>query len=234
MGQVENLNLLQTRNRVRNMTHQRIRAQIQNLNVCKNPNSLGNTARQLVVKEQNFFQSNPSSREPEAERNVTSELVVGQVDHRRLRVPQALRKFAFELVVINKDGVESFDEEFVGNGTGKPVESQVQVNEIRDFENYVGKRAGELVVAEVELKEGSEVCEGVGDDAGEAVGVEVEERDVGEETEFSDESSFEVGMVEIYSGDDGVRWGPHLGLGVGAEDATVGADVGADPRLQNP
>lgn len=71
-----------------------------------------------------------------------------------------------------------------------------------------------------------EAAEGGRDNAAEAVGVEVEEGEVGEEAEFVGKVAGDVSVVEVDSGNDGDGGG---GGGGGAEDAGVGADVGAVP-----
>lgn len=84
----------------------------------------------------------------------------------------------------------------------------------------------EAVVAEIELVEELELAESFGDNAAESVGVEVEESEVGEEAELVGQVASEVDVVEVDASDDGEGG---VGRGGGAEDAVVGADIGAVP-----
>jgi len=145
-------------------------------------------------------------------------------------VAEVGRDGAAEAVGVEEDGVERAVEERGRDGALEVVEAEVEVLEGGQGEHDLREGADEAVVAEVELVEEAEAAECVGDDAAEAVGVEMEEGEVGQaEREGGGQEARDVGVVEVDPGDHERAAAVAAPGSRGAEDAVVGADVGAEP-----
>lgn len=82
MGEVENLDAAETRQRVRQMSHEGIRADVQNLKIRPHSDAFRDAAGELVVEEEDLLDAHVG----QAEGNGAAQLVVGQVYHGRRRV----------------------------------------------------------------------------------------------------------------------------------------------------
>jgi hypothetical protein len=155
-------------------------------------------------------------------------LQVGQHDHRRRRVGEAVGQRELEVVVVDEERVDLLVEDGRRHLAAEVVEPDVHVLDVGEAEELRREGPGELVVADVDLVEEVEGAERVGEGAAEAVGVEVEDGEVGQEAQLLGERPGEVAVVEVHGG--------HRALAgvVGrrrAEHAEVAAHVGPAPVL---
>lgn len=201
-----------------------VEADVEDGEVAEEANLGRDATGQVVVEEDDLVEG--GGHPADAGGDAAAQVVVGHYHHGGRRGAQIGGDAVAEAVGVEEDGVEGTVEERRGNGALELVEAEVQVAEGGQGEDDVRELAHEAVVAEVELVEEAEEVEGGRDDAAEAVGVKVEEGEVGEEAELGGQVPGDVGVVEVDAGDNGEG---RVGGGGGAENAEVGADIGADP-----
>lgn len=103
------------------------------------------------------------------------ELVIRKHNHRHRRVPEIIRQFESEPVVVNKNRVQIFIKQLSGHIAFKFVEPQIQELERRKLENDVRKLPGEPIITEIQFVKQLETVKFVRYSAAESVGVDVEQ-----------------------------------------------------------
>lgn len=228
-GHVELLQLVDVGDLLGQCADKAIAGDIDDRGVLQKPDLERQTAVKLVVEEDDLVEC--LDHAADALGYTTNELVVGEHDDRGGGVAEGLRDRAHEAVAVDEDGVEVLVEELQREVALEVVEADVEVLEGDHVEADVGEDTDEAVVADVELVEDGEAGHCPRDDPAEAVGVDVEEGEVGEEPEFGGQVAGDVGAVEVDAGH-------HRGVGlvqrIRADDAVVGAHVGAHPIVRVP
>jgi hypothetical protein len=221
---VELLQLFEVGELLRERADERVAADVDDRGVGEQAELGREAAVEAVVEEDDLVErfDHPAYAPGDA----ADELVVGDDDDGGGGVAEGLRDGPHEAVGVDEDRVEVLVEEPRGQVPLEVVEADVEVLERGHVERDRRERADEAVVADVELVQQRQPRHGLGDDAAEAVAVDVEEGEVGEEAELRREVPGDVGAVEVDPGDD-----RHVGVveGLDADDAVVGADVGAYP-----
>ncbi|CAI0553503.1 unnamed protein product [Linum tenue] len=202
-----------------------IEAHIEHRNFLQHPDLRGQTAREVIIHQNNLITaSSPSSRcspgynrRGRCSRKTSTE--TGEFP-RFFGIPNRNR------LSFRNRASSGLSKSSEGTEPSKSVESQIQKFQRREGDHDGGELPDEPIVADVELVEELELAERFGDDAAEPIGVDVEEGQICEEAELGGEVPGDVGVVEVDAGDDA-----ELGVGQrrGAEDAGVGADGGAGP-----
>lgn len=114
-------------------------------------------------------------------------------------------------------------EELGGNGPFKLIEPKIQVLERRQRQNHIGELAYKTIVAQVKLMKQLHAAKAGGNNTTEAVGVKVKECKIGEAAKLWREIASNVGVIEVYAGDNS-------DFGIGRRGSTVDSHVRADIR----
>ncbi|KAK3017364.1 hypothetical protein RJ639_005551 [Escallonia herrerae] len=184
----------------------------------------GQAAREVVIHENDFVEG--VAHLANAARDATTEVIVGEDQHRYRRVAEVHRDPRAEPVVVEEDGIKVLVEQLGRNRPLELVEPEIKELEGRQRQHHLGEGPNEAVVANIELVKELHAAECFRDNAAEAVGVEVEEGKVSEEAQLGREVAGDVCVVEVDTGHHPHGW---VGRRRGAEDAGVGADIGAIP-----
>ena len=222
--QVQLLDLGQPCQRRRDRACESVVAHVEHRGIGEEPRFDRQATSDAVVDEDELVQRGGGLAD--APGDAAAELVVGEHDHRRLRLADGLRDARSEPVVVEEDGVVGLEEELRRDGAVEVVEPDVEVAELADAEHGGGERTHEAVVAGVELVELRHVRDLLRDDPAEAVGVEVEHGEVGHEADLLGQVARDVGGVHVERRHGALR---RVVQRRHAGDAVVGAHVGADP-----
>ncbi|KAK2972702.1 hypothetical protein RJ640_025553 [Escallonia rubra] len=184
----------------------------------------GQAAGEVVIHENDLVEG--VAHLANAARDATTEVIVGEDQHRHRRVAEVLRDPRAEPVVVEEDGIKVLVEQLGRNWPLELVEPEIKELEGRQRQHHLGEGPNEAVVADVKLMKELHAAECFRDNAAEAVGVEVEEGKVSEEAQLGREVAGDVCVVEVDTCHHPHGW---VGRRRGAEDAGVGADIGAIP-----
>ncbi|KAG9453379.1 hypothetical protein H6P81_006283 [Aristolochia fimbriata] len=223
-GDIQLHHLPQPEERIGQHPRESVRRDVQHLHVPQPAHLRRQAPGQIIIAKHDLVHRLPHP--PDAVRDAPHESIVGEDGDGGGGVAEVVRQLGPESVVVEEDRVDVLVEEGGRERSLEAVEPEVEVAEVWDGEDGVREGPHEAVVAEVELVEKLQFGDGVGEEAAEAVGVDVEEREVGHVSDLRGEVAGDVGAVEVDAGDDHRR---RVVQGLGAEDAVVGAHVGADP-----
>lgn len=224
---MRHIQLLQThhpRNLLRQLPDQIIITRIKNPNLLQQPNLPRQTSPQPIIQKNYLIQC--LRHIPQARRNTAMKPIVRQNHHGNRRVPNSIRYFIKESIVVDKNRVEILVEKRIRDLPVKFVEPDVEKLERRKAEDDVGKLTGEPIVAQIDLEEKMHGFEAVRYGAAETVGIDMEDREVAEEAELLRQEPGDIAMIKVYGCDDDQA---RIGRQNRAENPGVVADVRANP-----
>lgn len=177
VGKVEDLDLVEARERLGYRSGNQILAGVEQSDLLQLPDLVRQAAGELVVQEEDLEEVVRGVAEADAPRDRSGELVVREGQVQCGGFVDAVGDILFEIVVVEEDNLDVEFEDFGRDRAGVVVEPEVEEGEVFGLQDLLGEWSGQFVVTEVELVQEPDFVEEVDiwDRFGEVVGVGVEE-----------------------------------------------------------
>jgi len=144
MRHIQLLQAVNIPNRSRQWPHQLVETHIKHRQIPQPPQITRQARFKPIIHEYNLVQI---LHIHQAFRHTAMEVIVRKHNHRHRRVAEVVGKLEMEAIMVDKNSVQRFIEEFSGHSAFKLVESQIQELQAGKTQNHRRKFSSETIVA---------------------------------------------------------------------------------------